>query len=153
MHRAAGAITAGAIALPVIVGVTVAAGTLIRAFPVFATLLGLAVPARSSPAGLGVAAGTVLVASLLGAALAPRASDAPWSTAVLAVALLGIVGSAWVSVLGSSLLPVSSGPPGDLGLASDKGALFAAGYVTVALGSVLPLALLWAWSVRHLAIR
>ena len=115
-------------------------------FPTFREIVGLMLPV--GPWGQLVPCGLVVLALVLGAALGPGTEDSLVAPAVLASAAIGVVATAWVFVLARGLTPLRSGPVGDDGIALEKAAIFAGTYLTIAIGSVLPLGLAWAWILR-----
>ena len=149
--RAVGGLVAGVIAVLTITAVTAASSPLGMLFPTFREILALMIPVGGG--GRVVQIGLVVLAVALGAALSPMTERSFVTSAILADAAIGIVAAVWVFLLARGVTPLPSGPAGDDAIALEKAAIFAAGYLTIAIGSVLPLSLVRAWSVGAAAGR
>ncbi len=134
-----------------IAAISASSASLGALFPTFREVLGLMLPV--GPWGQLVPCALVVLAVALGAALGPMTEDSLVVPAVLASAMIGVIATAWVFVLSRGLTPLRSGPVGDDGIALEKAAIFAGAYLTIAIGSVLPLSLAWAWILRAAARR
>ena len=149
--RTGGAVLAGWVAVLAIAAISASSTSLGTLLPAFREIVGLMLPV--GPWGQLVPCALVVLALALGAALGPMTEDSLVAPAVLAGAAIGVIGTGWVFVLARGLTPLRSGPVGDDGIALEKAAIFAGAYLTIALGSVLPLSLAWAWILRTAARR
>ena len=120
------------------------AGSLGALFPTFREIVGWSIPV--APSSQLVPGALVVLALALGAALGPMSEDSLVVPAVLASAAIGAVATGWVFVL-------AAGEDRQVGVAIEMTAIFAGTYLTIALGSVLPLSLAWAWILRTAARR
>jgi hypothetical protein len=142
---------AGWVAVLAMAAISASSASLGALFPTFREIVGWMLPI--GPWGQLVPLVLVVFAVALGAALGPRTEDSLVVPAILASAAIGVVATAWVFVLARGLTPLRSGPVGDDGIALEKAAIFAGAYLTIAIGSVLPLSLGWAWILRTAARR
>jgi hypothetical protein len=137
-------VLAGWVAVLAIAAIGASATSLGALFPTFREIVGWTMPAV--PWSQLVPLVLVVLALVLGAALGPMTEDSLVVPAVLASATIGVVGTGWVFVL-------AAGEDLQVGLAFEMAAVFAGTYLTIAIGSVLPLLLAWAWILRTAAGR
>jgi len=140
MHgRTGGGVLAGWVAVLAMAATGASSTALGELFPTFREIVGWTMP--GAPWGQLVPLVLVVLAVALGAALGPMTEDSLVVPAVLAGATIGVVGTGWVFVL-------AAGEDRPVGVAIEMTAIFAGTYLTIAIGTVLPLSLAWAWILR-----